>query len=140
MFTQKETRLVVQKIHNIWHPQIVVDVHQMGPHGARMFVPPYIDPIDPNVDPILQAGIVKLGGALFSSLITAGKQGVVTNAIYDAYTPARAYPNYHGGIRILLEAAGTALATPLNIHPENLTSGRNYNVQTSRWNLSLIHI
>ena len=134
MFTQKETRLVVQKIHNIWHPQIVVDVHQMGPHGARMFVPPYIDPIDPNVDPILQAGIVKLGGALFSSLITAGKQGVVTNAIYDAYTPARAYPNYHGGIRILLEAAGTALATPLNIHPENLTSGRNYNVQTSRWN------
>ena len=49
-----------------------------------------------NVDPILQAGIVKLGGALFSSLITAGKQGVVTNAIYDAYTPARAYPNYHG--------------------------------------------
>ena len=134
MFTQKETRLVVQKIHNIWHPQIVVDVHQMGPYGARMFVPPYIDPIDPNVDPILQAGIIKLGGALFASLITAGKQGVVTNAIYDAYNPARAYSNYHGGIRILLEAAGTALATPLNIQPENLISGRNYNVRTSRWN------
>ncbi len=134
MFTQKETRLVVQKVHNVWHPQIVADVHQMGRYGARMFVPPYMDPIDPNVDPILQAGIVNLGGTLFSALLTAGKQGVVTNAIYDAYAPARAYQHYHGGVRILLEAAQTELATPVEIQPGELTSGKNYDVHTPSWN------
>ena len=55
MFTQRETRLTVSQIHNRWHPQIVYDVHQMGRYGARIFVPPFIDPIDRNVDPILQA-------------------------------------------------------------------------------------
>ncbi|MFQ5738855.1 MAG: M14 metallopeptidase family protein [Acidobacteriota bacterium] len=134
MFTQKETRLAVDEIHNRWHPQIVYDVHQMGRSGARMFVPPFIDPVDPNVDPILQAEIVDLGGALFSALIGAGKKGVVTNAIYDAYTPARAYQHYHGGVRILSEAASAKLATPITMAPSELRAGRNYDPRTPSWN------
>ena len=76
MFTQKETRLAVEKIHNRWHPQIVVDLHEMRADGARIFVPPYTDPIDPNVDPILQGKIIELGSALFSTLISSGRRGV----------------------------------------------------------------
>ena len=37
-------------LYHRWHPQIVHDVHQMGPRGARLFVPPYADPWEPNVD------------------------------------------------------------------------------------------
>ena len=44
---------MVARLHNQWHPQIVYDVHQQGPGASRMFVPPWLDPIDPNVDPIL---------------------------------------------------------------------------------------
>ncbi|MFB3068229.1 MAG: M14 metallopeptidase family protein [Acidobacteriota bacterium] len=134
MFTQKETRLAVEKIHNVWHPQIIVDVHEMGPYGPRMFVPPFIDPIDPNVDPILRAEIVALGGNLFSALIGAGKEGIVTQAIYDAYTPARAYQHYHAGVRILLETASARLATPIVVRREELRSGRNYNAHRPSWN------
>lgn len=134
MFTQKETRLAVEKIHNVWHPQIVYDVHQMGATGARIFVPPFIDPIDANVDPILQAQIAGIGASMFSALVTAGKTGVVTNAIYDAYTPARAYQHYHGGVRLLTEAASARLATPLEIRPEELAAGRNYDARVSSWN------
>lgn len=43
-FTQKETQLTVTKAHNAWHPEIVHDIHQMGPNQARIFFPPYIDP------------------------------------------------------------------------------------------------
>jgi hypothetical protein len=134
MLTQKETRLAVEEIHNVWHPQIVVDVHEMGAYGARMFVPPFVDPIDPNVDPILQAQIVSLGGNLFSTLIAAGKKGIVTQAIYDAFTPARAYQHYHGGVRILLETASVRLATPLHLNRGELRSRGNYNVHRPSWN------
>ena len=134
MFTQKETRLAIEKIHNVWHPQIVFDVHQMGSNGARMFVPPFIDPIEPNVDPILQAGVIELGATLFAALTQKGKSGVVINAIYDAYTPARAYQHYHGGVRILSESASARLATPVKLSVDQLVSGRNYNVHLPSWN------
>ena len=134
MFTQKETRLAIEKIHNVWHPQIILDLHEMGPYGARMFVPPFSDPIDPNVDPLLRAKIVELGGSLFSALIGAGKQGVVTSALYDAYTPARAYQHYHAGVRILFETARAQLATPLYVSSEQLLSGDNYDVRKPSWN------
>ncbi len=53
IFSQAETRATVATLHNVWHPQIVYDVHQQGPHASRMFVPPWMDPIEPNIDPIL---------------------------------------------------------------------------------------
>src|SRR5437868_6444710 len=40
-FTQVETQLVVDKILNVWHPQIVHDIHQQGAFGSRLFLPPY---------------------------------------------------------------------------------------------------
>ena len=126
MFTQKETRLTIENVHNVWHPQIVVDLHEMGPYGARLFVPPFVEPVDPNVDPLLLAKIEELGESLLSSLTQAGKPGVVTRAIYDAYTPARAYQHYHAGARILFEAASVRLATPLYIRSPQLLSRRDY--------------
>src|SRR3954451_3789190 len=53
IFSQAETRLAVGKIQNVWHPQIVYDVHQQGPTASRIFFPPWLDPVDPNIDPII---------------------------------------------------------------------------------------
>src|SRR5437764_582721 len=53
ILSQPETRVVVGKLHNVWHPEIVYDVHQMGPNAARLFVPPWLDPTEPNIDAIL---------------------------------------------------------------------------------------
>src|SRR5436190_13976999 len=49
-FTQVETQLTVDKIHNVWHPQIVHDIHQQGANGSRIFLPPYMQPVEPNVE------------------------------------------------------------------------------------------
>ena len=39
-FTQVETQLTVDSLYNVWHPQIVHDIHQMGSQGARLFCRP----------------------------------------------------------------------------------------------------
>jgi len=122
MFTQAETRLTVEHLYRRWHPQVVHDVHQMGTHGARLFVPPYTDPWEPNVDPALTAAAGALGMHVASRLLTAGRRGIVTGAIFDAWTPARAYPHTHGGVRLLSETASARLASPLEVKPEELTA------------------
>jgi len=133
MFTQKETRLAVGEIHNKWHPQIVYDLHQMGSNGPRLFVPPYQDPIDPNVDPVLQSELAFLGLSMQNELITEGKKGVISHCIYDAWTPARAYQHYHGGVRILSEAASVNIATPVEVRASEMAGGRGYHPLKQRW-------
>ena len=114
MFTQVESRLTL-KVHNAWHPQIVVDMHQMGSRGARLFVPPFVDPYEPNVDPIIRQQVAMMGTFIASELTAAGKTGVIHSDIFDGWTPARAYHHYHGGIRILTECASVKLATPIKL-------------------------
>jgi len=133
-FTQKETQLTVTKAHNAWHPQIVHDIHQMGGNGARIFFPPYIDPMEHNIDPGLISAVNQLGAYMAAELSSQGKKGVVINAMYDGFTPARAYQHYHGGARILSETASARLATPVTVDPEVIGGGRGYDAATASWN------
>lgn len=133
-FTQVETRHAILGAHNAWHPQIVHDIHQMGGSGARIFFPPYIDPIEPNVDPGLVTAVNQLGTYMAAELTAQGKEGVVVNAIYDAYTPARAYQHYHAGARILSETASARLATPVRLEREEIGGGREYDAAVATWN------
>ena len=133
-FTQKETQHTVLGAHNAWHPQIVHDIHQMGGGGARIFFPPYLDPIEHNVDPAIISAVNMLGTAMAAELAAQGKPGVVTHAIYDGFTPARAYQHYHGGARILSETASVDIATSVNISPSSIGGGRGYDAATASVN------
>jgi murein tripeptide amidase MpaA len=133
-FTQDETILTVTKAQNVWHPQIVHDVHQMGSDGARIFFPPYIEPWEPNIDPALTAAVSQLGTYMAAELTSQGKKGVVVNAQYDAFTPARAYMHYHGAARVLSETASASMASPISVAPESLGPGRNFDASQRSWN------
>jgi murein tripeptide amidase MpaA len=132
-FTQNETIHTVAA-QNDWHPQIVHDIHQMGANGARIFFPPYIEPWEPNIDPALTAAVSQLGTYMAAELTSQGKKGVVVNAQYDAFTPARAYMHYHGGARILSETASARLASPTTVSPDRLGPGRNFDASKRSWN------
>src|SRR2546426_3552049 len=68
-----------------------------------------------SVDPLLVDGVNALGTAVAWALSDQGKTGIAINAIYDAWTPARAYQHYHGGVRILSEVASPDLASPIDV-------------------------
>jgi hypothetical protein len=128
-FTQVETQLTVDKVHNVWHPQIVHDIHQQGENGSRIFLPPYMKPVEPNVPHQIVEGYTELGNYMAASLREQGFKGITTDSTYDAWTPARAYSHYHGGVRILSETASAHLATPITVKFSELRSREGYDPQ-----------
>jgi len=125
-FTQVETQLVVDKILNVWHPQIVHDIHQQGAFGSRLFLPPYMPPVEPNVPKQIVEGYTELGNYLAKEMRATGYKGITTDSTYDAWSPSRAYSHYHGGVRILQETASCRLATPITVKFEQLRAGEGY--------------
>jgi hypothetical protein len=137
-FTQKETRITVDRIHNVWHPQIVHDIHQQGTYGSRLFLPPYMRPVEPNVPRQIVEGYTELGLAMARELRAAGFKGITNDSTYDAWTPARAYSHYHGGVRILSETASAKIATPVNVKFADLRSREGYDPQKASANFGPI--
>ena len=133
-FTQVETRLAVEKVINPWHPQILYDLHQMGSNGPRIYLPPWVDPVDPNVDPILVESMNALGTNTALEIGQTGKQGVLIHGVYDFWSPLRDYIALHNGLRVLTESASVDIATPINIPFEKLDRGIGYDAKLAAWN------
>ena len=128
MFTQKETRLAIG-IQNKYKPVITHDMHQKG-GGARIFVPPYDDPYDPNIHPILAQEMTSVGQAMGAALVAKNQAGAESVSTYDLWAPARQYMVYHGQPRILTEIASVNLADPI---VESAPIGP----QDARWNFPM---
>jgi hypothetical protein len=135
-FTQAETRMVVDSLYGVWHPQVTMDIHQQGPLGSRMFVPPYLDPVEPNVDPLLIQAVNALGTSIAWRMTAEGLTGVSVLASYDAWTPARAFQHYHGAVRILTETASASLATPITVAFDSLRAGADFDAKQRSWNFA----
>lgn len=135
IFSQPETRLTISKIHNVWHPEITYDVHQMAANGARLFVPPWLDPTEPNIDPILMQEMNMMGTAMAADLTGAGKTGVAIHGVYDFWTPSRHFMAFHGGLRLLTESASARIATPITLTLNQIaTTALGYNPRERSWN------
>ena len=123
MLNLKETQLVTRLLWHEWFPQIVYDVHQQGSNGSRFFIPPFYDPPNPNISPLLLRQVGLIGHKVAADLQAAGFKGVLTNALYDTWWHGgfRTAPYYHNSIGILSEAASARLMSPSTVTPEQLT-------------------
>ena len=117
MLNLRETQLVTRLFWKEWFPQVVYDVHQMGSTGARFFIPPFYDPPNPHIAPLLLREVGLMGHRVAADLQAAGVRGVITNAQYDTWWHGgfRTAPYFHNSIGILSEAASARLMTPTNV-------------------------
>ncbi len=122
MLNLKETQLITRLLWHDWFPEIVYDVHQQGSNGSRFFIPPFYDPPNPNIAPLLLRQVGLIGHKVAADLQAAGFKGVLTNALYDTWWHGgfRTAPYFHNSIGILSEAASAKLMTPSTVTMEQL--------------------
>jgi hypothetical protein len=133
-FTQVETRLTTEKVLNRWHPEILYDMHQQGEDAARIYLPPFVDPFDPNIDPLLISSINALGTNTALEIAQTGKAGVLSYGVYDFWSPLRDYISLHNGLRVLTESASANIASPVNVPFDRLGRGIGYDSKVATWN------
>ena len=132
-----ESQYVGKILFREWKPQAYIDHHHMGSYGARIYVPPYAEPVRPYGDPLVWREMSWYGAHIAYKEEEAGLSGVINAAVYSGWghfgfhwiTP------FHNIAGMLTESANASLATPLYIHPEQLRGGRlampNYETQTT---------
>ncbi len=115
MLSQLESQHLTRLLYHEWFPQILWDVHQQGNSRERYFVPPYRDPLNPNIDPGIVTGTNLIGTRASMDLVREGLTGVATGVSYDNWWNGgnRSVPCRHNIIGILTEAASARLASPI---------------------------
>ncbi len=122
MFNLPETKAVVDIAFHKWMPQIWLDEHQMGSTGARLFVVPYTDPINPNVHPMIWQWQKVIGALTTLKLEEEGKTGVIDHAYFEGWWqgPASDCGLWHNQIALLSEMASCNIASPVYIDPNEV--------------------
>lgn len=111
MITQPETRNMTRIQFREWLPQIVYNHHQQGPPGTVLFAPPFRDPHNHNIDPLVITGISLVGTAMHQRLIEEGKAGSVMRdgASYQTWWNGglRTAVYFHNQVGLLTEINGS---------------------------------
>jgi hypothetical protein len=122
MFNLAETRAVGKVLYHDWLPQILLDEHQMGTTGARLFISPYMDPALPDVHPLVWRGIAMTGAHLINDLEKNGFRGVVYGENYTGWWTGGidevSWP--HNIVSFLSEMASVRVATPVYLEPAEI--------------------
>jgi len=116
MLNLPETRHVSKLLFQDWFPQIVYNQHQSPTFPARIFVPPYSEPLNPNIPAPVMEGINVIGSAMAERFARENKPGVISYWGYDAWWNGglRSVPAFHNMHGILTETALFHYATPHN--------------------------
>ena len=129
MFNLAESRNVATQLYREWFPQIVYNHHQSAPFPARIFVPPFIDPMNPNIPPLVMRGINLVGESISRRLEQEGKTGVISRINYDTWWNGgmRTAAYYHNMVGILTETShpwANPSVHDASLFPDTFSNGR----------------
>ena len=126
MMNLKETQAITKFFWQQWFPEIVYDIHQQGQNASRFIIPPFFDPVNPRVAPLVLREVGLIGYKMAADLQSENIAGVATNSTYDTWWHGgfRSAPYFHNSIGILSEAASANLMSPVTITPEDLRKNR----------------
>ncbi|HKJ03477.1 MAG TPA: M14 metallopeptidase family protein, partial [Longimicrobiales bacterium] len=120
MNNQPETRAVSRVLYTQWYPQIVYNQHQAGPDYARIFIPPFADPVNPDIHPGVTTGVNLVGAAMAARFAQKHMPGYVSRAVYSMWWNGgmRLTPYFHNMVGLLTETSHRN-PMPLTYDPEH---------------------
>jgi hypothetical protein len=117
MSSQAETININRVLYQEWFPQIVYDHHQTGPPGTVMFAPPFRDPFNYFLDPLIPVSIDLVGAAMHARFAAEDKPGVTmrSGSTYSTWWNGglRTTAYFHNQIGLLTETIGDPTPTEI---------------------------
>ncbi|MCS7041256.1 MAG: M14 family zinc carboxypeptidase [Bryobacteraceae bacterium] len=122
MYNLAETRHVGRMLFQEWFPHIVYNQHQVAPFPARIFIPPYAEPLNPNIPAAVMEGIHRIGSVMKERFLREDKPGAVSYLSFDGWWNGglRSAPAFHNMHGILTETALYYYATPKEYRPSEV--------------------
>lgn len=123
MNNMQETQVVNRVLYHEWYPQVVYNHHQTAPYWTRIFLPPFSDPVNPNIHPGVTSGVNMVGSAMSQRFAVKDMPGYISDNSYTMFWNGggRTAPYYHNMIGILTEVAHPS-PTPDYYDPEDKPS------------------
>ena len=113
----KETVNLNRVLYLDWYPQIMFNHHQTSPTGTILVIPPYRDPVNFNLDPLVPMGLEGIGASMHNRFLVEEKPGVVNRdgTVFSIWWNGggRTTPYFHNMLGVLTEIAGSP--TPMEI-------------------------
>jgi len=70
-----------------WNPEVFYTHHQTAPFPARIFIPPFVEPISSNIDPLMMRWLNAFGVNMAAYLDEHGMPGAINRVGFDNWYP-----------------------------------------------------
>jgi len=121
---QPESRNMAKQLSIEWLPQIMYNHHQTGPTGAVLFAPPFRDPFNYNLDPLIVTGLDLVGASMHNRFVVENKPGATMRrgANYSTWWNGglRTAVYFHNQIGLLTETIGNPTPVEIEFVPQRV--------------------
>jgi len=139
MLNMHESQVITHETVTRWFPMVFYNHHQTAPFPARIWIPPFAEPVSTNMSPLMWRWTSLFGTAMAAYLDEHGMPGSIHRGGFDDWYPGFIdnVNNYRNTISFLTETALYRYATPhfytVQDFPENYRDLRKEVFYSSPW-------
>lgn len=139
MMNMKETTNTSRQQYIEWMPQVIYNHHQTSPAGTVVAGPPYRDPFNHLLNPLLITGTEGVAAAMINRLHVEDKPGYtrLSGSVFSSWWNGglRTTPYFHNSIGILTEITGNPTPSTIPLLPDRLipNNANPYPVMPQKW-------